>query len=103
MRADQAAQAARPRRPAAGWAVASRLLAGSLGGYALAQLLPVALVAILAPALPRADAVLVAMQLSFVVYAVALMAAFAARSAGRAWAGMLLTSLGSALVAWVAL
>lgn len=103
MRADQAARAARPRRPAAGWAVASRLLAGSLGGYALAQLLPVALVASLAPALPRADAVLVAMQLSFVVYAVALMAAFAARSAGRAWAGMLLTSLGSALVAWVAL
>lgn len=84
-------------------AAASRLLAGSLGGYALAQLLPVALVASLAPALPRADAVLVAMQLSFVVYACALMAAFAARSAGRAWAGMLLASLGSAVVAWVAL
>ena len=81
----------------------SRLLAGSLGGYALAQLLPVALVASLAPALPRADAVLVAMQLSFVVYAAALMAAFASRSAGRAWAGMLLASLGSALIAWVAL
>lgn len=84
-------------------AVASRLLASSLGGYALAQLLPVALVASLAPALPRADAVLVAMQLSFVVYALALMAAFAARNARRAWAGMLLASLGSAVVAWVAL
>ncbi|MEF9962835.1 MAG: DUF3649 domain-containing protein [Comamonas sp.] len=84
-------------------AVASRLLAGSLGGYALAQLLPVALVASLAPALPRADAVLVAMQLSFVVYALALMAAFAARSARRAWAGMLLASLGSAAIDWVAL
>lgn len=103
MRTDQAARAAQPRWPAVGWAVASRLLAGSLGGYALAQLLPVALVASLDPALPRADAVLVAMQLSFVVYAVALMAAFAARSAGRAWAGMLLASLGSALFAWVAL
>ena len=103
MRVDQAARSAQPRRPAAGWAVVSRLLAGSLGGYALAQLLPVALVASLAPALPRADAVLVAMQLCFVVYAAALMAAFAARSAGRAWAGMLLAGLGSALVAWVAL
>ncbi|MEJ5150707.1 DUF3649 domain-containing protein [Comamonas sp. MYb396] len=103
MRTDQAARAAQPRRPATGWTVASRLLAGSLGGYALAQLLPVALVASLAPALPRADAVLVAMQLSFVVYAAALMAAFAARSAGRAWAGMLLAGLGSALVAWIAL
>ncbi|MEJ5028303.1 DUF3649 domain-containing protein [Comamonas sp. MYb69] len=103
MRTDQAARAAQPRRPATGWTVASRLLAGSLGGYALAQLLPVALVASLAPALPRTDAVLVAMQLSFVVYAAALMAAFAARSAGRAWVGMLLASLGSALIAWVAL
>ncbi|MCS4294598.1 hypothetical protein M2375_002831 [Comamonas sp. BIGb0152] len=84
-------------------AVASRLLAGSLGGYALAQLLPVALVASLAPALPRADAVLVAMQLSFAVYALALMTAFAARSARRAWAGMLLASLGSTVIAWVAL
>ena len=84
-------------------AVASRLLAGSLGGYALAQLLPMALVASLAPALPRADAVLVAMQLSFAVYALALMAAFAARSARRAWAGMLLASLGSTVIAWVAL
>ena len=102
MRIDQAARSAQPRRPAAGWAVASRLLAGSLGGYALAQLLPVALAASLAPALPRADAVLVAMQLSFAVYAAALMAAFAARSAGRAWAVMLLASLGSAVVAWVA-
>lgn len=99
----KAAVAAQPRKRAAGWAVASRLLAGGLGGYALAQLLPVALVASLAPALPRADAVLVAMQLSFVVYAAALMAAFAARSPGRAWAGMLLASLASAAIAWMAL
>ena len=100
---NKAAVAAQPRKGTAGWAAASRLLAGGLGGYALAQLLPVALVASLARALPRADAVLVAMQLSFVVYAAALMAAFAARSPGRAWAGMLLASLGSAVVAWVAL
>jgi len=86
---------------AARWAVASRLLAGGVGGYALAQVLPVA---VLAPAgLPRADAVLVAMQLSFAVYALAFMGAFAARSAKRAWAGMGLTLLGSAVVVWWAL
>ena len=44
-------------------AVASRLLAGSLGGYALAQLLPVALVASLAPALPRAELVREAVEI----------------------------------------
>lgn len=83
------------------WGVASRLLAGGVGGYALAQVLPVALVA---PAgLPRTDAVLVAMQLGFVVYALAFMAAFGARSARRAWAGMGLALLGSAAVAWWAL
>lgn len=80
---------------------AARLLAGVLGGYALAQLLPVALVA---PwGLARADAVLVAMQLSFMVYAAALMAAFAARSARRACAGMALALLASAALAWAAL
>lgn len=80
---------------------AARLLAGVLGGYALAQLLPVALVA---PwALARADAVLVAMQLSLLVYATALMAAFAARSARRACAGMALALLASAALAWAAL
>ena len=43
------------------------------------------------------------MQLSFAAYALALMAAFAARNARRAWAVILLGSLGSAAIAWVAL
>lgn len=42
--------------------VASRLLAGCLGGYVLAQTLPVAIVAAAAPALPREEAVLAAMH-----------------------------------------
>jgi len=102
----------RPRKPErgahapwrlAGWGVASRLLAGGVGGYALAQVLPVSWVAVVAPALHRADAVLVAMQLSFVVYALAFMGAFAARSARRAWAGVLMATLCSAAIAWMAL
>lgn len=83
------------------WGTASRLLAGGLGGYALAQLLPVALVA---PwGLARSDAVLVAMQLSFAVHAACFMGAFAARSPARAWAAMALAGLAAAAVAGMAL
>lgn len=79
----------------------SRTLAGGIGGYVLAQTLPVALVA---PwGLPRADAVLVAMLLSIGVYAIAFMVAFAATTAGRAWMILALHVLGSAAVAWVML
>ncbi|HVR53515.1 MAG TPA: iron transporter [Pseudorhodoferax sp.] len=73
-------------------------MAGLLGGYALANALSVALVA---PwSLPRADAVLVAMQLSFAVYALAVMGAFAARSARRAWVLLGAATLASAAVSW---
>lgn len=83
------------------WGVVSRMLAGGLGGYLLAQVLSVALVA---PwGLPRADAVLVAMLLSIGIYAIALMAAFAASNAKRAWMILALALLASAGLAWVAL
>jgi hypothetical protein len=76
-------------------------MAGLVGGYLLAQVLSVALVA---PwALPRADALLVAMQLSFGVYAVAAMGAFAARTARRAWVVMGTVTMLSGACAWVAL
>ncbi len=90
--------AARARLPGH---VVSRALAGGLGGYALAQVLPVALVA---PwGLARADAVLVAMLLGLLVYALAFMAAFAAASAGRAWRNLALWTLASAAAAWALL
>lgn len=79
----------------------SRTLAGGIGGYALAQALPVALVA---PwGLPRADAVLVAMLLSIGVYAMAFMAAFAAANPCRAWTTLVLCVLASTGAAWVAM
>ena len=68
-------------------AVGSRITAAALGGYALAHALPVAVG--LALPLGRADATLLAMQASFWVYVAAVMWAFAARSAARAWAGLL--------------
>lgn len=84
-----------------GWDTVLRLLAGGLGGYVLAQVLPVALVA---PwGMPRADAVLVAMLLSLLVHALAFMAAFAARTGRRACVLMALWVSVSAALAWMAL
>ena len=63
----------------------SRIAAALFGGYALAALASVA-----APALPMGtvEAVLTGMQASFVVYAVAAIWVFAAKSARRAWLGL---------------
>lgn len=83
------------------WRLASRCLAAALGGYALANTLPVALVA--PSSLARVDAALVALQLSFVVYTGAVVWAFAARSAVLAWAGLALAALLSSGVAWALL
>lgn len=83
-------------------AVASRVAAAALGGYALASAAMV-LMAHLWPA-PRAQAVLWATMLSFAVYAAAVIWVFGTRSAARAWAGMLgataLVSLLAALLWW---
>lgn len=77
--------------------VAARLLAAIAGGYALTAI-ATSLLAVLLPA-SRVNAVMTATLLSFVFYAFAIMWAFAARSAWRAWAGLLLPAalLGCAL------
>ncbi|MDE1164981.1 MAG: DUF3649 domain-containing protein [Pseudomonas sp.] len=69
-------------------AVASRVVAAALGGYVLASLASVC-VAWLMPG-SRADAVVTAMMLSFLVYLVAVLWCFACHSAWRAWLGLLL-------------
>ncbi len=81
-------------------------MAAALGGYALATTLSTAVASVVAAGLgtmARADAVLVAMQLNFVVHVGAVMWAFAARSAAWAWLGLGLPALLSALVAWALL
>ncbi|MEY6434126.1 hypothetical protein ABC977_17120 [Thioalkalicoccus limnaeus] len=78
--------------------VASRTGAAVLGGYALAHTLPLAVTA--AMGMPAAEAVLAAIQLSFVVYAGAVLWAFAARSVLIAWFGLLLPATLAGLVAW---
>ncbi|WP_332746963.1 DUF3649 domain-containing protein [Hydrogenophaga sp.] len=82
------------------WAVASRVVVATLGGYALSSAATV-LIAVLWPA-PLAQAVLWATMLSFTVYAVAVIWVFCTRSATRAWVGMVFgTAVLSALAWWL--
>jgi hypothetical protein len=80
-------------------AIALRVAAAAIGGYALANTLSIALAA--AFPLVRAEAALFALEISFVVHAGAVLWAFAARSAPAAWAGLLMATMLSGAVAWV--
>jgi Protein of unknown function (DUF3649) len=71
--------------------VAARAIAAILGGYALAALTAVA-AAVWLP-LERPEAVLTGMLASFAIYAAAVTWVFAAASAARAWAGLLLPAV----------
>ncbi|MDY0873707.1 DUF3649 domain-containing protein [Dongia rigui] len=71
--------------------IAARILAAVMGGYALAAAIVIGLPAVLP--LPRAEAVAVAMMLSFAFCCGAILWAFAVRSAWRAWAGILLPTM----------
>lgn len=75
----------------------SRLIAAILGGYCLAAL---ASVAVLALPMDKGQAVLTGMLASFAIYATAVIWVFAARSAWRAWAGLWVVSLPLAIAAW---
>ncbi|QCP83389.1 DUF3649 domain-containing protein [Alcaligenes faecalis] len=68
--------------------VLSRIVAATVGGYALAAAATV-LLTLLWP-LPKAQAVLAANMLSFVWYTIAVMWVFSTKSAARAWVGMVL-------------
>ncbi len=86
------------------WMVASRVVAGFIGGYLLASLATV----VLALLLPRvsdtsqAEALLIATLWSFALYAVIVIWTFTTRSATRAWIGV--GACGAALsLAWLLL
>ncbi len=74
----------------------SRIVAALLGGYGLAALASVAAVAL---PISRSEAVLTGMLTSFAIYAGAVIWTFAARSAWRAWGGLLVVALPLAIVA----
>lgn len=75
----------------------SRIVAALCGGYALAALTSVAMLAL---PMARTEAVLAGLLLSFLVYAGAVVWVFAVRSARRAWAGLLLAAVPLLLAAW---
>lgn len=66
--------------------IAARVLAAGLGGYVVASVGAAALAAVLP--MPRGDAVMAAVLLSFAIYVAAIVWAFAARSALRALCGI---------------
>jgi len=76
------------------WALGSRVLAGVVGGYAFSSLFTIA-VSLLLPKLgvQQAQGVLAASMASCFVYAAVIVAVFHARSATRAWQGLLLASV----------
>lgn len=75
----------------------SRIVAALVGGYALAALFSVA---VLALPLSRPQAVLTGMLASFAIYAGAVIWVFAVRSALKAWAGLLIVAAPLVPLAW---
>jgi len=75
----------------------SRIVAALVGGYALAALFSVA---VLALPLSRPQAVLTGMLASFAIYAGAVIWVFAERSALKAWAGLLIVAAPLVPLAW---
>lgn len=74
----------------------SRIVAAIFGGYALAAL---SSVAVLALPVDRTQAVIGGVLLSFAVYTGAVIWVFAVRSARRAWVGLLIAALALAVPA----
>lgn len=101
--------APRPRMTEAGaarrrWSIAARVLAASVGGYALTSLLNLALPLALASfGVNQAQALLATTTASFLIYAAIIMAVFHARSAARAWAWLAASALPLGLVVWLLL
>lgn len=81
------------------WAVFSRAIAAVLGGYALAYIAAAGMSVWLPMA--RADAVLTATMLAFVIYALAVMWVFFAHNTLRAWAGIVVPTAVLAILFWI--
>jgi Protein of unknown function (DUF3649) len=78
-------------------ALISRIVAALLGGYALAAL---SSVAVLALPMSKPQAVLTGMLASFAIYAGAVIWVFAVRSALKAWVGLIIVAAPLLLAAW---
>lgn len=86
------AERARAKAP-----LVSRIVAALFGGYALAAL---GSVAVLALPVGKPQAVIAGMLASFLIYAAAVIWVFAARSARAAWTGLILAAAPLLAAAW---
>lgn len=82
-----------------GLSVLARLAAAIFGGYALATVLSISIAGMLSE--PKADAVLTAALLSFAIYTLAILWAFAVRTAHLAWLGLLVPTALCGALAWL--
>ncbi len=98
-RSDTGIRATRRLLRSRGLAVASRVIAAIIGGFALANLGAILLAALLP--MPRGEAVTTGVLSSFAIYTAAVIWVFAARSALRAWLGLLCPAAVCALVSWL--
>lgn len=73
------------------WQIAFRAFVAILGGYALANISAI-LLSYLLP-MPKSDAVMTGVLLSFSIYTGAIMWVFAVRSLHKAWLGLVAPSL----------
>ena len=80
------------------WAVASRVLAASVGGYVLSSLITL-LLALLWP-LPQAEAVGASTMLSFVFYAALILWVFHCKRLRTVWLGFLVSILVCGALVW---
>lgn len=78
--------------------IVSRIVAALLGGYALAALFSVA---VLALPISRPQAVLTGQLASFAIYTGAVIWVFAVRSALKAWIGLGIVAAALAPLAWI--
>ncbi len=81
------------------WAIASRILAGTIGAYGLTSLMTVAVSLVLVrTGMDKVEAVTAATLASFATFAIIAMMAFHARRAVNVWAGLALAAVPVGLI-----
>lgn len=87
--------------PSPRWVVFSRILAATLGGYALATSSALFIGQLLLSSTGKYQAIHIGLLLSFLVYACAAMWVFSASNATKAWVGLIKWNLVFLLGTWL--
>ena len=83
------------------WAVFSRVLAATFGGYALATASSLFISQLLFTSVGKYQAIHIGLLLTFLVYACAAMWVFSVDSANKAWLGLLKSTVSLIVVTWL--